>query len=271
MSAQSENKRLTVRHLRQMKLEQQRIVMLTAYDASFARMMDEAGVDVILVGDSLGMVVQGHETTVPVTVDDMVYHTQAVSRGRQRALLIADMPFMSYTDPDQALDTARRLMQEGGAEMVKLEGGMAQVDTVSELALHGVPVCAHIGLTPQYIHKLGGYRFQGRDTDAADLMLGDARALVEAGADMVLLECVPQALAQRIQQAIDVPVIGIGAGRGCDGQVLVLYDVIGVSFGRVPRFSRNFMAEAGDLPSAIATYAEQVRSGRFPSDDEILA
>lgn len=270
MSQHSQHARMTVRHLQQMAQEQQPIVVLTAYDASFARLIDQQAVDVILVGDSLGMVVQGQDSTVPVSVDDMIYHSKAVNRGRERALLMVDMPFMSYTDPSMALLTAKRLMQEGGAEMVKLEGGRKQLDTVAALAEHGVPVCAHIGLTPQSVHKLGGYRFQGRDEDSAQRMLDDAQALEQAGADAVLLECVPQELAAAIRDAVQVPVIGIGAGVACDGQVLVLHDVIGASYGRVPRFSKNFMSAAPDLAGAIRAYVDDVRARRFPSEEHVL-
>ncbi|RMG52444.1 MAG: 3-methyl-2-oxobutanoate hydroxymethyltransferase [Gammaproteobacteria bacterium] len=258
---------VTVTRLHAMKEDGERIVMLTAYDASFARVLDAAGVDVVLVGDSLGMVVQGHDSTVPVTVDDMVYHARAVSRGLQRALLLVDMPFMSYAEPRAALANAARLMQEGGAQMVKLEGDALQVDTVRYLSERGIPVCAHLGLTPQYIHKLGGYRVQGRDEDAAAKMLADARALEAAGADLLLLECVPQGLAERITGAMGIPVIGIGAGAACDGQVLVLHDLLGVS-PRLPRFARDFLAEGGSIEGAVKAYVDAVRAGAFPAEAE---
>lgn len=258
-------KRRTVTTLRKMKQEQEKIVMLTAYDASFGRILDEQGVDVILIGDSLGMVIQGHPTTIPVTVDDMIYHTRTVAAVAQTALVLADLPFMSYTSPEMALRNCARLMQESNAHMVKLEGGAPQVETVKQLTHHGVPVCAHLGLQPQSVHKLGGYRVQGREEMVAKQMQADALALQEAGADMILLECVPEALATAITQAVEVPVIGIGAGRACDGQVLVLHDMLGIT-PRAPRFSYNFMQEGRNIPQAIRAYVEAVKGGSFPAD-----
>ncbi|MCB1638556.1 MAG: 3-methyl-2-oxobutanoate hydroxymethyltransferase, partial [Thiothrix sp.] len=214
--------RVTVTRLRNMKQNGEKIAMLTGYDASFARVLDRNGVDVILIGDSLGMVIQGQETTIPVTMDEMIYHTRAVAVGVERALTLADLPFMSYTSPEMALRNCARLMQEGNAHMVKLEGGAPQVETVRQLTHHGVPVCAHLGLQPQSVHKLGGYKVQGRDEATARRMVEDCLMLQDAGADMLLLECVPAALAERITASVEIPVIGIGAGRGCDGQVLVL-------------------------------------------------
>lgn len=258
-------KRRTVTTLRKMKQANEKIVMLTAYDASFGRVLDDQGVDVILIGDSLGMVIQGHPTTIPVTVDDMIYHTRAVSAVAQTALVLADLPFMSYTSPDRALRNCARLMQESDAQMVKLEGGAPQVETVKQLTHHGVPVCAHLGLQPQSVHKLGGYRVQGREEVVAKQMQADALALQEAGADMILLECVPEILATLITQAVEVPVIGIGAGRGCDGQVLVLHDMLGIT-PRAPRFSYNFMQEGRNIPQAIRAYVDAVKGGSFPAD-----
>ncbi len=257
--------RVTVTTLRKMKREGEKIVMLTAYDASFAKVLDAQGVDVILVGDSLGMVIQGHETTVPVTMDDMVYHTRAVTKISQRALVIGDLPFMSYTSPELALRNSARLMQESGAHMVKLEGGAPQVATVRQLAHHGVPVCAHLGLQPQSVHKLGGYRVQGRDEAVAKQMLDDAIALQEAGADMLVLECVPVALAAHITQALEIPTIGIGAGRECDGQVLVLHDMLGIS-PRAPKFSQDFIGTGATIPQAVAAYVQAVKASTFPAD-----
>lgn len=257
--------RTTVTTLRKMKHEGEKIAMLTAYDASFARVLDENGVDVILVGDSLGMVIQGHETTVPVTMDDMVYHSRAVAKVCRSSLVISDLPFMSYTSPEMALHNSARLMQEGNAHMVKLEGGTPQVETVSRLARHGVPVCAHLGLQPQSVHKLGGYRVQGRDEAVAQQMLDDARALQDAGADLLVLECVPVALADRITQMLEIPTIGIGAGSGCDGQVLVLHDMLGLT-PRAPRFTQDFMASASTIPQAINHYVQAVKSGSFPQE-----
>jgi len=267
MSAQTSTSRVTVSTLRRMKQEGDKIAVLTAYDATFATVLDEAGVDVVLVGDSLGMVIQGRETTVPVSVDDMAYHAKAVSRGLQRALLMVDMPFMSYTDPELALRNAARLMQEGDAQMVKLEGGAPQVETVATLSRHGIPVCAHLGLTPQSIHKLGGYRVQGREQDVAERMRADSLALQNAGADVILLECVPEALARKITDAVEVPVIGIGASSHCDGQVLVLQDILGITPGRIPRFARNFIEGNDSIQSAVSAYVQDVKSGQFPHSE----
>ena len=262
---------ITVTSLRKLKQQGEKIAMLTAYDASFAAVLEQAGVDVILVGDSLGMVIQGHDTTVPVTMEHMLYHTAQVARASQRALVMADMPFMSFPDPVRALDNATRLMQEGGAHMVKLEGGGHVIDVVANLSRHGVPVCGHLGLQPQAVHKLGGYRVQGRDQQTAEAMLRDATAMQEAGADIVLLECVPNELAKKITDSLAIPTIGIGAGRDCDGQVLVLYDVLGISLGHRPRFAKDFLA---DLPtgnisiqSAIRAYVDAVKQQRFPDDE----
>lgn len=257
--------RVTVTALRKMKREAEKIVMLTAYDASFAKVLDEQGVEIILVGDSLGMVIQGHDTTVPVTMDDMIYHTRAVAKASQYALVIGDLPFMSYTSPELALRNSARLMQESGAQMVKLEGGAPQVATVRQLTHHGVPVCAHLGLQPQSVHKLGGYRVQGRDAAVAQQMLDDAKALQDAGADMVVLECVPVALAAQITQALEIPTIGIGAGRECDGQVLVLHDMLGIS-PRAPKFSQDFIGTGATIPQAVAAYVQAVKTGAFPAD-----
>jgi len=265
MSSTKPVSRVTVTTLRKMKREGEKIVMLTAYDASFGKVLDAQGVDVILVGDSLGMVIQGHETTVPVTVDDMAYHTRAVSRVCQRALVIGDLPFMSYTSPDMALRNSARLMQESGAHMVKLEGGAPQVATVAQLAHHGVPVCAHLGLQPQSVYKLGGYRVQGRDEAVARQMIADAKALQEAGADLLVLECVPVTLAEQITQELEIPTIGIGAGRACDGQVLVLHDMLGVS-PRAPKFSKDFIGAGSTIPQAVAAYVQSVKAGTFPED-----
>jgi 3-methyl-2-oxobutanoate hydroxymethyltransferase len=271
VSEPDEGRPVTVERLRRMKAAGERIACLTAYDASFARVLDEAGVEVILVGDSLGMVVAGHETTVPVTVDDMVYHARAVARGRRRALLAVDLPFMSYATPEVALRSAARLMQAGGAHMVKLEGGRAQAETVRQLAAQGIPVCAHLGLQPQSVHKLGGYRVQGRDPEAARSLLEDARRLQEAGADLMVLEAVPSALACSVTAALTIPVIGIGAGPGCDGQVLVLYDALGITPGRVPRFARNFLTDGRDVRGAVLAYVEAVKAGTFPGPEHALA
>ena len=260
---------VTVRHLRRMKAEGRRIVALTAYDASFAAVLDEGGVDVVLVGDSLGMVVQGHDSTVPVTLDDMVYHARAVARGCRRALRVVDMPFGTYGSPAAAYAAAVRLMQEGGAQVVKLEGGAVQREVVRHLSERGVPVCAHLGLTPQWVHKLGGYRLQGREREAAERMAAEAKLLEAAGAELLVLECVPAALAARIRRELAIPVIGIGAGPDCDGQVLVLYDLLGLT--RAPRFARDFLAGRGSVREAVTAYCQAVRDGRFPGPEETLA
>jgi len=256
---------VTLSQLRNMKARGEKFVCLTAYDASFGRLVDEAGVEVILVGDSLGMVIQGQRTTVPVTMEDMVYHSRAVAQGNETALLMVDLPFMACPTVEMALVNATRLMQEGGAEVVKLEGSGVQLEIVTELARRSIPVCAHLGLQPQSVHKIGGYRVQGRDDEAAQAMFDAAVELERAGADILLLECVPQGLATRITEAVQIPVIGIGAGAGCDAQVLVLQDILGITPGKPPRFSKNFMEGAGSIQVAVASYAAAVRSGEFPS------
>ncbi|MEM7283060.1 MAG: 3-methyl-2-oxobutanoate hydroxymethyltransferase [Pseudomonadota bacterium] len=255
---------VTIRTLKKMKAAGEKISCITAYDASFAAQVDAAQIDVTLVGDSLGMVVQGHGTPVPVTIDHIVYHCKAVARGLQRSLLMADMPFMSYSDPEQALRNAARLMQEGGAQMVKLEGGQLQVNVVENMTARGIPVCAHLGLTPQSVHKLGGFFVQGKQQDAADRMLEDALALEQAGADIVLLECVPDALAKRIWEAVSIPVIGIGAGPNVDGQILVLYDVLNVTSGKKPKFSKNYLTEGRDVLGALQAYNREVKEVLYP-------
>lgn len=256
-------KPLTIANLATMKREGEKIACLTAYDASFARVEDQAGVDVVLVGDSLGMVVQGLETTVPVSMDDIIYHSRCVARGLQRTFLLVDMPFLSYATLDMAVTNAMRLMQEGGAKMIKLEGNAEQANIVEYLSNRGVPVCAHLGLTPQSIHKIGGYRVQGRAADAAAAMKQDAQILEAAGADMLLLECVPTALAAEIAANANVPVIGIGAGAEVDGQILVLHDILGVS-GHTPKFAKNFLQQHGDIAAATQAYVQAVKQGVYP-------
>lgn len=270
-SSQPDRKKITVRSLQEKKQAGEKIVCLTAYDASFARVLDQTDVDVVLVGDSLGMVVQGHETTLPVTVEDMLYHSQMVAKGLSRSLMIVDMPFLSYTSVEAALENAGLFMKEADAQMVKLEGGADQADIVSALVQHGIPVCAHLGLQPQKVHKLGGYRVQGREARAAETMLEEARILEEAGADLLVLECVPAELAKIITRALTIPVIGIGASVACDGQILVLYDILGLSMGRVPKFSHNFMSEAGSIEGAVNAYVEAVKSGQFPGKDHVFS
>jgi 3-methyl-2-oxobutanoate hydroxymethyltransferase len=264
-------KRITLTTLRRKKQDGVKIASLTAYDATFSALLDNAGVDVILVGDSLGMVIQGHDSTLPVSVDDVVYHLRCVSRASRRAFIIGDMPFMSYAETGQAIHNAARLMQEGGAHMVKLEGGEIQVEIVGELSRRGIPVCAHLGLQPQAVHKLGGYHVQGRETAVADRMMQDAGTLVEAGADILLLECVPRELARAITESVTIPVIGIGAGPDCDGQILVLQDMLGLTQGRVPSFVHNFAEKAGHPLDAVNAYIQAVRQGTFPTEDHCFS
>ena len=258
---------VTLTTLDQMKQRGEKIACLTAYDASFAVLLDAAGVDVVLVGDSLGMVIQGHDTTVPVTMDQMVYHCAAVARGLHRPFLMADLPFMSYPSRELALSNAVRLMQEGGARVIKLESGKGQTDIVEFLARHDIAVCAHLGLKPQSVHKTGGFRVQGREAEAAQRMLEDALALEAAGADLLLLECIPSELGRTISQAVTVPVIGIGAGPDTDGQILVLYDVLDITSGRKPRFVRNFMDGSPSPQEAVSRYVQAVKSGEYPAPE----
>jgi 3-methyl-2-oxobutanoate hydroxymethyltransferase len=258
---------VNVASLMRMKSEGEKIACITAYDASFATLVDDAGADLVLVGDSLGMVIQGHDTTVPVTLNDVIYHCQAVARGLYRPFLMADMPFMTYASREQALENAVRLMQEGGAKIVKLEGGAGQVEIVEFLASHDIAVCAHLGLKPQSVHKVGGFRVQGRDEAAAEQMLRDAKALEGAGADVVLLECIPAKLGAEITKALHVPVIGIGAGPDTDGQILVLYDVLNITAGRKPRFSKDFMLGNASPLEAVKAYVQAVKSREYPGPE----
>jgi len=258
---------VTLATLREMKRRCEKFACLTAYDASFASVLEDAGIEVLLVGDSLGNVIQGHDTTLPVTLMDMIYHAQCVNRRRRRALIMVDMPFMTDAVPDQALGNAARLLKEGGAHIVKLEGGAVMASTIRLLSERGIPVCAHLGLLPQSIHKMGGYHVQGRDSQSADKILADAGILAEAGADILLLECVPAQLTARIVNAVDVPVIGIGAGASCDAQVLVLYDMLGITPGKRPKFSRDFLQDNRSVRDAVAAYVKAVKSGEFPGPE----
>ncbi len=255
--------RKTLSQLKKQYSNGEKIACLTAYDASSAYWVSQAGVDVILVGDSLGMVVQGHATTLPVTVDEMVYHTQMVQRGNQQAWCIADLPFMSDASLEQALQASARLMKEGGANMVKLEGGERIVPIVEALSALGVPVCGHLGLLPQSVEKYG-YQVKGRDESSAENLLKEAVALQKAGADMLVLECVPSALAQEITMQLEIPVIGIGSGVATSGQVLVYHDLLGLTVGKAPKFSKNFLAEADSVQAAIEAYVQAVNSQAFP-------
>ncbi len=258
---------VTLLSLAKMKRDGEKIAVVTAYDAAFGRIAGEAGVDVILVGDSLGMVVQGRDTTIPVTVEEMVYHTRMVSRGSSLPLLMADLPFLSYATPERALRSAEKLMQEGNAQMVKLEGGQAYLETVRRLTVNGVPVCGHLGLLPQSVHKLGGYRVQGREQGAAQKMIEDALALQEAGIDLLVVECIPSELGKNLSETLKIPVIGIGAGPHCDAQVLVLYDLLGITPGRTPKFARNFLDGAQSIQGALQAYVRAVKNGAFPSPE----
>lgn len=256
--------RVTLSTLRTLHAQSEKIAVLTCYDAGFAHVLDSAGIDVLLVGDSLGMVVQGHASTLPVKLADMAYHTRCVAAGSTRAFIIADLPFGSYqTAPEHAFAAAAGLMA-AGAHMVKLEGGAVMVDTVAFLTRRGIPVCAHLGLLPQSVNQLGGYRVQGRDDAAAAQLLADAHALEAAGASLLVLEMVPAALAQTVTDALTIPTIGIGAGAGCSGQVLVLYDMLGLT-PRAPRFTKNFLAGAGDIGTAVRAYVAAVKDGSFPA------
>ncbi|QSX33081.1 3-methyl-2-oxobutanoate hydroxymethyltransferase [Shewanella avicenniae] len=261
--------KVTAATLLKFKQEGKKFTSLTAYDASFAAAFDEEGVDALLVGDSLGMVLQGHDDTLPVTVDEIVYHTRCVRRGIKRALLIADMPFMSYATPEQGMENAAKLMQ-AGANMVKLEGGEWMLETVKKLTERGIPVCAHIGLTPQFVNVFGGFKVQGRDEDNAKRILNEAIAFEKAGAQLIVLECIPAKLAKDITVAVQIPVIGIGAGKDTDGQILVMHDVLGISSGYIPRFSKNYLLQTGEIRSAIRAYIEEVQQGTFPSEEHIF-
>ncbi len=262
---------VNVTTLRKMKTDGVPIACLTAYDASFAALVDAAGTDVVLVGDSLGMVIQGHDTTVPVTVGDVIYHTKNVARGLRRALLIADMPFMSYTNPEQALKNAVQLMQDGGAMMIKLESGEGQLEIVQHLARHDIPVCAHLGLKPQSVHKIGGFRVQGREPGAAKRMVDSAKKLQDSGADIVLLECIPNEVGKAVSAVLEVPVIGIGAGPHVDGQILVLYDILNITMGRTPRFVKNFMVDLDAPLDAISAYVQAVKQRTYPAPEHCFS
>ncbi|MEW5943810.1 MAG: 3-methyl-2-oxobutanoate hydroxymethyltransferase [Pseudomonadota bacterium] len=243
----------------------EKIAVLTCYDASFATLLEAAGVDILLVGDSLGMVLQGEETTLPVSMDDMIYHTRCVARGAKRAFIITDMPFGSYQQsPQQAFAGAAELLR-AGAQMVKLEGGAAMAETVEFLSRRGIPVCGHVGLTPQSVHQLGGYHVQGKNLEDAERLLQDALALERAGASLLVLEAVPAALAAQATERLAIPTVGIGAGLDCSGQVLVLHDILGIYPGKPPKFARNFMIGAGSIQEAAENYVKAVKNGEFPA------
>lgn len=259
--------RTTLTKLQEMRAKGEKIAMLTCYDASFAALLEAQGVDALLVGDSLGMVLQGHETTLPVTLDDMVYHTACVARGAKQAFIIGDMPFGTFQiSPQETFAHAARLMA-AGAQMVKLEGGAEMAGTVEFLTGRGIPVCGHIGLTPQSVHQMGGYRVQGRAPAAAQRLLEDAEALEQAGAGMLVLETIPALLGEAITAALSIPTIGIGAGAACSGQVLVLYDMLDIYPGRKARFAKNFLHGAGSVAAAVKNYVAEVKAGSFPAQE----
>ena len=261
-------KKVTIHALRKMKQAGERISMLTAYDATFARLLDQAGIEVLLVGDSVGMVVAGHKSTLPVTMEQMVYHCAAVARGAQRAHLVGDLPFGSYQGTaDEAVKNAMRLCAEGGMEAIKLEGGAEYAEVISRIVRAGVPVMGHLGLTPQSVHKLGGYVVQGRTEEKAQRLLTDARALEAAGCYALVLEAIPASLAAEVTRALSIPTIGIGAGLGCDGQVLVCYDLLGMNPDFAPKFVKRFADLAGIIGEAAAAYRDEVRSGAFPGPE----
>ena len=259
--------RTTLTTLNTMRDKGEKIAVLTCYDASFAALLEANGVDVLLVGDSLGMVVQGHETTLPVTLDEMVYHTACVARAAKKSFIVADMPFGTFqVSPEKSFEHAARLMA-AGAHMVKLEGGAAMVDTISFLTQRGIPVCAHLGLTPQSVHQMGGYRVQGKQDAEAQRLLNDAAAVAQAGAGMLVLEAIPALLAEEITAQLDIPTIGIGAGAACSGQVLVLHDMLDIYPGKKARFVKNYMAGAASIADAVANYVAEVKSGAFPGKE----
>lgn len=258
---------ITLHTLQEMKKTGDKFACITAYDALFAKLFCEVGVEVILVGDSLGMVLQGHDSTIPVTMEDIIYHLQCVKRGNQGALIIGDLPFMSYSSESQTLENAARLMR-AGAQVVKLEGGAWIAESTRLLTERGIPVCAHMGLTPQSINRLGGFRVQGRDSDQANTIIQEAMMLEEYGANMLLLECIPAALAAKISEKLTIPVIGIGAGKDVDGQIMVMHDVLGIS-PITPKFVKNFLTEStGGIPGAIKAYVAAVKDGSFPGPEQ---
>ena len=260
----------TINTLHKCKQAGEKFAVVTAYDATFAHLASDAGIDVLLVGDSLGMVFQGKDSTVPVTLEEMCYHTAAVAKGNQGSLIMVDAPFLAYGLPEQAITSAQALMQ-AGAQMIKLEGTAWLVDTVEMLSERGVPVCAHLGLTPQYVHKFGGYKVQGREDAAAKQMIANAKAMEAAGADVLLLECVPSALAEELTESVSIPVIGIGAGSDTDGQVLVCYDMLGMNPGHIPKFVKNYMVEGRTIQQAFEAYASEVKAGTFPGPEHGFA
>ena len=257
---------VTISKLQEMRQVGEKIAVLTAYDASFAALMDQAGVDVILIGDSLGNIVQGETSTLPVTIEHMVYHTSCVAKGQASAFLIADMPFGSYSTPEQAMQNAAQLMR-AGAHMVKLEGGAWLAETVKFLVERSVPVCAHLGLLPQSVHTLGGFKVQGKSTESAQTLINDAKALQDAGAQLLVLEAIPSELGKKVTESIQIPTIGIGAGPDCSGQVLVMHDMLGAFPGRSPKFVKNFLSGQSSIEEAFKCYVQEVKTGKFPGPE----
>jgi 3-methyl-2-oxobutanoate hydroxymethyltransferase len=270
MSYLQDNKPITISKLLAMHADREKIAVLTAYDSTMSALLNRCGVEVILVGDSLGNVVQGHTSTTPVTIEEMAYHTECVARTNTQAFLIADLPFASYGDPMQALESSAELMR-AGADMVKLEGGTWQIDVIQYLVERSVPVCAHLGLLPQSVHLLGGYKVQGKSKDDATHMLEQAHACEAAGAQMLVLEAIPSALGEMITKSLRIPTIGIGAGPNCSGQVLVLPDMLGISPGKPPKFVKDFMADHSSIDAAIKAYVKEVKSGKFPGPEHSFA
>ena len=257
--------KITIKNLKEMKESGEKIACLTSYDASFAKIQDEAGIDLLLVGDSLGMVLQGGDNTLKVSISDMIYHSKLVSNVAKRAVIVTDMPFMSYSTPPQALGNAARLISEGGAHVVKIEGGSELSEVVNLLSQHGIPVCGHLGLTPQSIHKIGGLGVQAATDKTAKELEKDAISLQEAGASCLVLECIPSLVAERVTKLLEIPVIGIGAGSKCDGQVLVLYDILGLT-SKQPKFSKNFLSGEDSISDAIKKYVKHVKNNSFPKE-----
>jgi len=261
--------KITTSTLIKMKQQGEKISTITAYDASFAKLFDQAGIHAILIGDSLGMVLQGQDDTLPVTIDDMAYHTQSVRRGVENTLIIGDMPFMSYATKEQAFTNAAKLMQ-AGANIVKMEGGSWLIETIEGLVERGIPVCGHLGLTPQSVNVFGGFKVQGRQETQALEIIEQAKQLEQAGIQLLVLECVPADLGKRITEAVNIPTIGIGAGKDTDGQILVMHDALGISCSYMPKFSRNFLKDTGDIKKAIELYISEVSNGNFPDDEHIF-
>jgi 3-methyl-2-oxobutanoate hydroxymethyltransferase len=260
-------KPITLTKLNNMKTQGEKIACITAYDASFARVVDNAGADIVLVGDSLGMVIQGKKTTIPVKIEDMIYHSRIVASALQYSFLITDMPFMSFYTPEIALENASKLMQDGDAQMIKLEGNKSQLNIIEKLSQSDIPICAHIGLRPQSINKIGGYKVYGKSDEEASLLLKEATMIEELGADMILIECVSSLTAKILNQEIKIPIIGIGAGPDVDGQILVLYDILGITSGVSPKFVKNYMKDNNSIDQAIRSYIKEVKNKEYPAPE----